>query len=100
MEVSLLRPVDPESADDALPLSDQFQTAQESTRKQDRLDVVTLEDRPDGIFVLFHEAKHFSNALNLLARIPPNDLLPESDGLTAGRFGEIIRELIAVEQPS
>ena len=71
VEVSLLRPVDPESADDALPLSDQFQTAQESTRKQDRLDVVTLEDRPDGIFVVFHEAKHFSNAA-LRAKAEPS----------------------------
>jgi chemotaxis protein methyltransferase CheR len=44
--------------------------------------------------------RHFRNALHLLARHRPDDPVPESDGLTAGRFGEIIRELIAVEQPS
>jgi chemotaxis protein methyltransferase CheR len=44
--------------------------------------------------------RHFRNALHLLARHRSDDPVPESDGLTAGRFGEIIRELIAVEQPS
>ena len=44
--------------------------------------------------------RHFRNALHLLARHRPDDPVPESDGLTAGRLGEIIRELIAVEQPS
>jgi chemotaxis protein methyltransferase CheR len=44
--------------------------------------------------------RHFRNALHLLARHRPDDPIPESDGLTAGRLGEIIRELIAVKQPS
>jgi chemotaxis protein methyltransferase CheR len=44
--------------------------------------------------------RHFRNALHLLARLRPDDAVPESDGLTAGRLGEIIREIIAVEQPS
>ena len=34
--------------------------------------------------------KHFSNALRLLRRYQPNDLLPESDGLTAGRLTETL----------
>lgn len=32
-----------------------------SGRKFDRLDVVTLEQQDDGIAVVFHEAKHFTN---------------------------------------
>ena len=37
------------------------------------------------------EAKrHFANALALLQRLPLDEILPESDGLTAGRLGEII----------
>jgi len=34
--------------------------------------------------------KHFANALRLLNRYQPNDPLPESDGLTAGRLIETI----------
>jgi chemotaxis protein methyltransferase CheR len=34
--------------------------------------------------------KHFTNALQLLNRYQPNDPLPESDGLTAGRLIETI----------
>lgn len=44
--------------------------------------------------------RHLRNALQLLARHQPDDAVPESDGLTAGRFGEIIRTLIAVEEPA
>lgn len=35
--------------------------------------------------------KHFANALQLLGRLPPDEVLPESDGLTAGRLIETIR---------
>jgi chemotaxis protein methyltransferase CheR len=38
-------------------------------------------------------AKHFDNALQLLARHPPDAVLPESDGLTAGRLTETITTL-------
>jgi chemotaxis protein methyltransferase CheR len=41
--------------------------------------------------------KHFRNALRLLARHGPSDLLPESDGLTAGRLTDTITALIALE---
>ena len=41
--------------------------------------------------------RHFSNALRLLAGRPPEEVLPESDGLTAGRLTEIIKSLLAVE---
>lgn len=34
--------------------------------------------------------RHFANALALLQRLPLDEILPESDGLTAGRLGEII----------
>ena len=44
--------------------------------------------------------RHFRNALHLLALHRPGDPVAESDGLTADRFGELIRGLIAVEQPS
>jgi chemotaxis protein methyltransferase CheR len=38
-----------------------------------------------------HEARrHFGNALALLRAHPPGEILPESEGLTAGRLGEII----------
>jgi len=36
-------------------------------------------------------AKHFDNALLILEKYREDDLLPESDGLTAGRLMEIIR---------
>ena len=39
--------------------------------------------------------KHFANSLQLLARLPPHDLLPESDGLTAGRLAETITALLS-----
>jgi chemotaxis protein methyltransferase CheR len=39
--------------------------------------------------------KHFANALHVLRDCPPDALLPESDGLTAGRLVEIITTLLA-----
>ncbi|MBI3853102.1 MAG: tetratricopeptide repeat protein [Verrucomicrobia bacterium] len=41
--------------------------------------------------------KHFTTALRLLRRCQPGDLLPESDGLTAGRLTEIISSIVAME---
>ena len=40
--------------------------------------------------------RHFANALPLLARLLPDDLLPESDGLTAGRLTETITTVAAL----
>jgi chemotaxis protein methyltransferase CheR len=37
--------------------------------------------------------KHFSNTLHLLRRYQPNDPLPESDGLTAGRLMETLTSM-------
>jgi chemotaxis protein methyltransferase CheR len=42
-------------------------------------------------------AKHFDNAQHLLAARPPEELLPESDGLTAGRLTEIIASVLTLE---
>ena len=42
--------------------------------------------------------KHFANALHLLARLQPDTLLPESDGLTAARLTETIAALTSLEQ--
>jgi len=39
--------------------------------------------------------KHFANALRLLRDWPPDALLPESDGMSAGRLVEIITTLLA-----
>lgn len=41
-------------------------------------------------------ARHFENALRLLHDLAPGELLPESDGLTAGRLAEIIAALPAL----
>jgi chemotaxis protein methyltransferase CheR len=35
-------------------------------------------------------AKHFANVLSLLARFQPEDIVPESEGLSAGRLREMI----------
>lgn len=43
--------------------------------------------------------KHFSNALHLLVRLPPADVLPESGGITAGRLTETITAAIAQGTP-
>ncbi len=39
--------------------------------------------------------RHFSNALHALGSCPPDLVLPESDGMTAGRLAEIITTLLA-----
>ena len=39
--------------------------------------------------------KHYAHALHLLGRLQPHDLLPESDGLTAGRLTEMIGAVTA-----
>ena len=41
--------------------------------------------------------KHFANSLQLLQRYQADDLLPESDGLTAGRLTETITSMTALE---
>lgn len=41
--------------------------------------------------------RHFANARHLLARLRPADLLPESDGLTAGRLAETMTAAAALE---
>ena len=61
VEVSL------ERADDAEPSEgpvgqDEPASKTKPVHGQDRLDVATLERRKDGIYVVFHEAKHFSNS--------------------------------------
>jgi chemotaxis protein methyltransferase CheR len=38
----------------------------------------------------YEARRHFGNALALLRAYPPGEILPESEGLTAGRLGEII----------
>jgi chemotaxis protein methyltransferase CheR len=44
--------------------------------------------------------KHFENALSLLSSYEPQDILPESDGMTAGRLIEIIRSTTYAEKPA
>ena len=39
--------------------------------------------------------RHFANAARLLRGLPPDEVLPESEGLTAGRLREIITSLSA-----
>jgi chemotaxis protein methyltransferase CheR len=41
-----------------------------------------------------HMHRHFQNALELLRQMPATDIVPESDGLTAGRLSEIITALL------
>jgi chemotaxis protein methyltransferase CheR len=41
--------------------------------------------------------RHFTNALALLKRCPADDILPLSDGLAAGRLGEMIQSAISME---
>ena len=43
--------------------------------------------------------RHFANALQLLSRLRTEDVLPESDGLTAGRLTETIKTLTQAEKP-
>lgn len=42
--------------------------------------------------------RHFENALELLRRMPAEELVPESDGLTAGRLSEIITTLLPMRE--
>ena len=42
-------------------------------------------------------SRHFLNAAALLARMPKDEVLPESDGVTAGRLLEIIETMTAKE---
>jgi chemotaxis protein methyltransferase CheR len=44
--------------------------------------------------------RHFTNALRLLRGYAPNDLLPETDGLTAGRLTESITAMTEMETAS
>lgn len=44
--------------------------------------------------------KHFENALLLLDARPPEEILPEAEGLTAGRLAEIIHTLHDQEKPT
>ena len=42
--------------------------------------------------------RHYANALHLLRGCPPDELLPESDGMTAGRLAEIITTLLTLPE--
>jgi chemotaxis protein methyltransferase CheR len=42
--------------------------------------------------------KHFANALALLARYQPDAVLPDSDGLVAGRLKELIESTMSIER--
>jgi chemotaxis protein methyltransferase CheR len=44
--------------------------------------------------------KHFANALRLLRQRPPEELVPESDGLTSARLSEIIVALLLSGEPA
>jgi chemotaxis protein methyltransferase CheR len=44
--------------------------------------------------------RHFENALRILRQHAQNDVLPESDGLTAGRLAEIIASTLAEDEPA
>jgi chemotaxis protein methyltransferase CheR len=44
--------------------------------------------------------RHYANVLHLLRGCPPDELLPESDGMTAGRLAEIIATLLALPDRS
>jgi chemotaxis protein methyltransferase CheR len=46
------------------------------------------------------ERRSFENALSLLARREDKEVLPESEGLTAGRLREIIRAALRMEAPA
>ena len=42
--------------------------------------------------------KHFANAMALLARYQPDAVLPDSDGLAAGRLRELIESTMSIER--
>ncbi|WP_266171132.1 CheR family methyltransferase [Dyella subtropica] len=39
--------------------------------------------------------RHFRNALELLQQLPPDDIVPESEGLSAGRLAEIVSSVLS-----
>jgi chemotaxis protein methyltransferase CheR len=41
--------------------------------------------------------RHMRNALSTLSRYRPQEILPESDGVTAGRLAQIIESTIEAE---
>jgi chemotaxis protein methyltransferase CheR len=43
--------------------------------------------------------RHFANTLDLLGRLLPHDVLPDSDGLTAGRLTETITAMTGLGNP-
>ncbi|MBI1814163.1 MAG: tetratricopeptide repeat protein [Deltaproteobacteria bacterium] len=43
--------------------------------------------------------KHFENTVALLSRCPPDEVLPESEGLTAGRLMDIVRTIGLEDAP-
>jgi hypothetical protein len=62
VEVSLLRANDSSLDITQTPDESEASLGADSTdRSQDRLDIVTVEPRGDTPFIVFHEAKHFSN---------------------------------------
>jgi chemotaxis protein methyltransferase CheR len=44
--------------------------------------------------------KHFSNMFALLKQYQPEEILPESDGLTAGRLAEMVRSSASLSSPA
>jgi chemotaxis protein methyltransferase CheR len=81
-----------------------MQPARESLRR-----VIFLD--PDFVLAHFalgnlfhHEGQenqaqgHFQNAFNLVRRLPPETILPESEGLTAGRLREILQTNLLDEE--
>jgi chemotaxis protein methyltransferase CheR len=49
----------------------------------------------------FKEAdRNWTHALDLLSRYPPDEVLPQSDGLAAGRFREMIQSTMSMDKSS
>jgi chemotaxis protein methyltransferase CheR len=42
-------------------------------------------------------ASHFETTLSLLEELSPDDVLPESEGLTAGKLAEIVKSILQLE---
>lgn len=49
---------------------------------------------------LIEANRHFTNVLSLLAPYDPNDTLPQSDGLVAGRLKEMVESAMMMERAS
>jgi chemotaxis protein methyltransferase CheR len=49
---------------------------------------------------LGESARHFKNALSLLNLHQPKDILPESEGMTAGRLRDIVYAIVCTEVPA